>query len=316
MISSDPKMFVPPWYLFNGHLETIFPVLFRKVTLLPDVRHRINTPDKDFIDIDFYDLGRKKTAILCHGLEGNSEKPYIKGMIKTLISEGFNCIAWNYRGCSGIPNNHPYSYHSGATDDLRLILEVISERYADTALYLIGFSLGGNLILKLLGEESNHSMINKAVAISAPLDLLGSCRKISKPSNILYSRRFLHSLKKKVRIKSRSFPEYINTEGLDKINTLELFDDKYTAPLHGFRNAFDYYEKCSSIHYLHRIRVHTLIINAQNDPFLSEDCFPKNVNKEYITCDYPEFGGHLGFKMSGGPKDYYHELKTAKFLTE
>jgi predicted alpha/beta-fold hydrolase len=310
----ENNSFTPPWYLFNKHFETIFPALLRKVENKAHQKERLYTPDKDFIDIDDYDFGKKRTVILCHGLEGNSNKPYMKGMVNTLIDNGFNCIAWNFRGCSGLPNNYSHSYHSGATQDLNLIIEYTIRKFPSNEIFLIGFSLGGNLVLKYLGERPKNSIIKKAVAISVPLDLHGSCKEISKTSNWIYTNRFLISLKKKIKEKARIFPKEINSNNLNRIRNLLDFDDKYTAPLHGFSNAIEYYTKCSSIHFLENISIPTLIINALNDPFLSEKCYPRNINNKYITYDYPKYGGHLGFKMKNSLDAYYHEIYSVKFL--
>jgi predicted alpha/beta-fold hydrolase len=306
--------FHPPWFLFNAHLETIFPAIFRRININPSGRKRISTPDLDFIDIDYYHTGTKKTVILCHGLEGSSQKPYIKGMVKVLVDRGFNCIAMNFRGCSGTANNHPYSYHSGATSDLELVVQTTREIFHNTEISLLGFSLGGNLILKYLGERPDTSFIKKAVAISTPLDLLNSCRKISKPSNRIYTIRFLYYLKKKIKNKAKIFPDKIPLDSLRDIKNLEEFDDKYTAPLHGFKNAMHYYNSCSSIHFIKNISVPTLLINARNDPFLSAGCYPVGINDTHITYDYPVHGGHLGFKLSKPSNGYYHEIKCADFL--
>jgi predicted alpha/beta-fold hydrolase len=315
MISEKHNIFNPPWYLINNHFETIYPALFRKVEKKSHHTERIGTPDDDFIVVDYYDLNKNKTAILCHGLEGNSQKPYMQGMVNILIENDFNCIAWNFRGCSGVANNHAYSYHSGATTDLDLVIKEAIKKFPTSELFLIGFSLGGNLILKFLGEKTGNSPIKKAVAISTPLDLKGSCKKISKTSNWIYTKRFLFSLKRKIKVKAKTFPKEISLVNLNHIKNLEDFDDQYTAPLHGFSNANDYYTKCSSIHFLNKITVPTLIINALNDPFLSDNCYPKNINDNYITYDYPLNGGHLGFKMQHQSAGYYHEIKTIKFLS-
>ncbi len=306
----------PPWYLFNRHIETIYPALFRKVKNGPSASERILTKDNDFIDLDFYNVRSEKTVILSHGLEGNSKKPYMIGMINILVNAGFNCVAWNFRGCSGIHNRHPYSYHSGATHDLEYIIDNTEAKFPQSKIYLVGFSLGGNLILKYLGENSANSRIEKAIAVSVPLDLHQSCLEISKKSNWIYTRRFLRTLKRKISDKATLFPHKINVSDIKDITNLLEFDDRYTAPLHGFKNAIDYYTQCSSINFLDRISIPTLIINARNDPFLSRECYPENINTGLIKYDYPSFGGHLGFKMSGYKNKYYHEIKSLEFLSK
>lgn len=304
----------PPWYLFNNHAETIYPALFRKVKTTSYSRRRLNTPDHDFLDLDIYNLNVNRTVIISHGLEGNSQKSYVTGMSKIFTEQNFNCIAWNYRGCSGTPNLKAYSYHSGATHDLDLVVTFTRNIFPGTKIYLIGFSLGGNLVLKYAGERKIPSWIEKIVAISVPMDLQGSCREISKPSNWIYTTRFLASLKKKIKLKARSFPEKISLVHLKEIENLEMFDDRYTAPLNGFKDASDYYSKCSSIRFIRNIQTKSLVINARNDPFLSENCYPSDINRKFITFDYPDYGGHLGFKLRGGKPVYYHEMRTMDFI--
>ena len=308
--------FSPPWYLFNRHFETIYPALFRKVINGSNDSVRVITKDKDFIDLDYYNVQSDKTVVLSHGLEGNSKKPYMIGMINILLNAGFNCVAWNFRGCSGIHNKYPYSYHSGATHDLDNIIQKTEYIFPHSKIYLIGFSLGGNLTLKYLGENSLNSRIEKAIAVSVPLDLHQSCLEISKNSNWIYTRRFLKTLKRKITDKAKLFPQEINVSAIKEITNLLEFDDRYTAPLHGFKNAIDYYTQCSSINFLEKISIPTLIINARNDPFLSQECYPKNINTGFIKYDYPPFGGHLGFKMSGYKNKYYHEIKSLEFLSK
>ena len=316
MVTQTKITSTPPWYLLNKHLETIYPALFRTVINRLNTSKRIITSDNDFIDLDLYDIRGNKTVVLSHGLEGNSRKPYMTGMINILLNAGFNCVAWNFRGCSGTSNNYPYSYHSGASQDLDYVVKIAIDKFPASNIFLIGFSLGGNLTLKYLGENTLHPKISKAVAISTPLDLYNSVLEISKPSNWIYTKRFLNTLKRKIIKKAKLFPKEINIENINKISNLLEFDDRYTAPLHGFIDALDYYTQCSSIHFLENIKVSTLIINARNDPFLSKECYPENINPRYITYDYPLYGGHLGFKMSGYKNKYYHEIKSLEFLSK
>jgi hypothetical protein len=275
--SPDPKQesetYLPPFFLFGSHLETIYPALLRRVSLIPYTRERIPTHDDDFLDLDWLEKASDKVVIISHGLEGNSNRAYIKGMARALHAQGFDVVAWNFRGCSGEMNRQLRFYHSGATDDLHTVISHVSTNRNYKQIFLVGFSLGGNLTLKYLGERSVPDAIMKAVVFSVPMHLKTSCEKISSPANRVYSRRFLRSLKAKILLKSRVRKE-LDTTGLRRIKTLEEFDDCYTAPLHGFRNATDYYEQCSSIRFVHNIKTPCLIINTLNDPFLSQECFP------------------------------------------
>lgn len=300
----------PPFPLVNKHLETIYPALFRKVELPEFTRERILTPDDDFLDIDWLKCGSDKLVIISHGLEGNSQRPYMRGMAKAFFDQKFDVIAWNYRGCGEEMNRQLRFYHSGATDDLDVVVKHASSKYK--SVYLIGFSLGGNLTLKYLGENRNN-FIKGAAVFSVPLNLRASCERISRPENYIYANRFLKSLKKKVIAKSRLI-KGIDLAGIGGIGTLTQFDDRYTAPLHGFRDAFTYYEACSSLYFLKDIKVPALIVNAKNDPFLSEDCYPKNVGNPNLHFDFCDRGGHVGFALFNQNGLYWSELRALQFI--
>lgn len=304
-----------PALLIGSHLETIFPSLFRKVEGITYVRERITTPDHDFLDLDWLRQGSKKLVIISHGLEGSSDRAYVRGMAKIFFNHGFDVLAWNYRGCSGEMNRKIRFYHSGATDDLDFTIRHATSLGFDE-INLVGFSLGGNLTLKYLGEKGDalNPIIKKAATFSVPLNLKTSCEKISAPSNWIYSQRFLKSLTKKVAEKSKLIPE-INTEPLGRIKTLLEFDNVYTAPLHGFRDAVDYYDQCSAIRFLSNIKRPALVVNALNDPFLSPDCYPTNfTNQPYLTFEYPNRGGHVGFSLFSKNGLYWSELRALHFI--
>ena len=312
---STSNQYSPPLFLFSPHLETIFPALLRRVDLKSYTRERITTPDNDFLDLDWLKQNSDKLVILSHGLEGNSTRPYIKGMAKALFEGGYDILAWNFRGCSEEMNKQLRFYHSGATDDLDVVVQHASgKNYRE--IFLVGFSLGGNLTLKYLGEQSSSSKIKKAVAISVPMDLETSCRKISEASNWVYSNRFLTSLKKKITTKAAQ-KEGLDTTGIQKIKTLLEFDNRYTAPLHGFENAVDYYRKCSSINFLNDISTPTLIINTLNDPFLSKECFPSELvkNHHFVKLEILLRGGHVGFTQFNKNGLYWSEQRTLDFFS-
>lgn len=301
--------------LFNGHLQTIIPALFRPNISLPFERERINTPDGDFLDLDWLRNNHSKLIILSHGLEGDSQRPYMKGMAKHFFQNGFDVLCWNFRGCSGSMNKRPVFYHSGATHDLQTVISHAAAGYDQVN--LIGFSLGGNLTLKYLGELSDPLPIHRAVAISVPLHLESSCHKISTGENIIYSNRFLKTLKQKVRQKAKLFPEQLNEAALASVKTLQDFDDVFTGPLHGFTGAKDYYEQCSSIHFLSKIKTPTLVINALNDPFLSDHCFPKALASQLdnVFMEFPDTGGHVGFRPLKRNQIYWSEKRALEFIT-
>ena len=307
-----------PFLLINGHFETIYPALLRKVSGVSYRRERIHTPDDDFLDLDWSETGGRDLVIISHGLEGDASRPYVRGMVRAVNSRGFDALAWNYRGCSGEVNKQRRFYHSGSTDDLNLVVKHVTDKKRYGKLYLVGFSLGGNITLKFLGELGNTlpGNIEKAVVFSVPLNLYTSCLKISEPANFLYSKRFLKSLIGKIRSKAK-LRDDLSTANIEKIKTLIEFDDRYTAPLHGFDDAIDYYSQCSSIGFLDRIAIPTLIVNAKNDPFLSADCYPVERLKDHpmVYFEMPHKGGHVGFSVFGNPF-YWSEQRVITFLME
>jgi len=254
-------------------------------------------------------------VIISHGLEGNTSRAYMKGMAQAFYNQNFDVLTWNFRGCSGEVNKQLRFYHSGATDDLDCVVEhAIRKGYKE--IYLVAFSLGANMMLKYLGEKIPRPEIKKAAMFSVPLHLHSSCIKISKPSNWIYSNRFLGSLKAKIIAKSLVKKE-IDIAGIQKVKTLIDFDDRYTAPLHGFNNAVDYYQRCSSIGFVEYIKTPTLIVNAQNDPFLAEACYPHQLLKKhpFVKFEVPGFGGHVGFAQFTKNGLYWSEERALSFIT-
>jgi predicted alpha/beta-fold hydrolase len=308
LLKSPP--FTRPKWLFNGHLETIYPALFRKVDGPVATSERIQTSDGDFLDLDWYKNGSPRLVIISHGLEGNSRRPYILGMAGEFYRNGYDVLAWNYRGCGEELNQKPIFYHSGATYDLDTIVNHAKTAYEE--IFLVGFSLGGNLTLKYLGEVQ----VKRAVAISVPMDLGGSCDQISSGIKLIYSERFLKTLKEKVMKKARLFPGDFDLNRLERVSTLRDFDDVITGPLHGFHDAEEYYQVNSSLQFLDRIAIPTLILNAKNDPFLSDSCFPERLAEslELVSFEFPVYGGHVGFKSASKEKSYYSEARAVEFI--
>ncbi len=288
----------PPAFLFNGHLQTVIPSQFRIVRDLAYERTKIRTQDDDFLLLDWSKQGNSKLVIISHGLEGDSTRPYMRGMARAFNRVSYDALAWNFRGCGGEINKVAGFYHSGATHDLKTVVaHAIQQQYDE--IVLIGFSLGGNLMLKYLGELGKEvpEEIKAGVAISVPLDLNACTARIARASNFIYSWRFVRNLKKKIRDKVQVMPEVLSADHLSKIKSIRQFDELYTAPLHGFESAHDYYTKCSSIHFLQDITVPTLILNAKNDPFLAESCYldENNLPGPNIFFAAPDGGGHCGF---------------------
>lgn len=308
--------YIPPAVLFNAHLETIYPALLRWVKLQPYVRERIPTPDDDFLDLDWLQQNSNSVVIISHGLEGNTQRAYIKGMAKSCFENGHDVLTWNYRGCSETINKQLKFYHSAATDDLDTVVQHAIHYGRYTEINLVGFSLGGNLTLKYLGENwSSLQHIHKAVTFSVPMDLHTSCIKISARENWIYAQRFLRSLRRKVIEKAKHRKE-LDTRKLESIKTLMEFDDHFTGPIHGFKNALDYYHCCSSIRFANQIRKPTLVINAKNDPFLSPECYPENelAGHPFVRFISPERGGHVGFTQFNENGLYWSEQQAIAFL--
>ena len=302
----------PSLLLRNGHVNTLFASKFRDVQLPDYQRIRLETDDADFLDLDQVSVGSDRVVLLLHGLEGNSHRPYIRGMAHAMNGAGWDVAALNFRSCSGEPNRKALAYHSGATEDLEPVLQKLKAEY--DSIVAVGYSLGGNLLLKYLGEQGEHSSISAAVAISVPCDLKGSSEQLTALGNGIYMRRFLRSLRKKMEVKAALFPDEIDVSDFDWIKTFRQFDDRYTAPLHGFINAEDYWAKCNCLQFLPSITTPALIVNALDDPFLSKSCFPyeRVESNPALSMITPKYGGHVGFAQKG---PYWSEQVTVQYLS-
>ncbi|WP_319759193.1 alpha/beta fold hydrolase [Maridesulfovibrio sp.] len=314
----QPPPFKPKFPLKSGHIQTIFPRIFRKVSLPPVVKRRIETPDGDFLDIDWHLASSSRLAVIAHGLEGNSRRPYILGMARALVLAGWDCITYNFRGCSHDMNKTPGMYHSGDTRDLHTVLEYGLDHGIYDNAALIGFSMGGNHVLKYLGENPDKvpSKVRRAIGISVPCDLESSAVKLCEKSNFIYSRYFLRSLKQKIKMKNKQYPDLYPLDRLPAIKNIIDFDNSYTAPVNGFENASDYYRKSSCNQFLKNIRIPSLILNAQDDPFLPPECYPVHEaeNSPVLSLQIPKHGGHVGFADIPMEKQLWSESRTVRFL--
>ncbi len=315
--------FHPPFPFTSGHVQTIYPTLFRptpKTTLKPQ---RIETDDDDFLDIDWHYSKMKHTtrlAVISHGLEGNSRKKYMLGMANMLTQQGWDVICLNFRGCSGEPNRLPRLYHSGVTDDLHRVLSHGLQIGTYSTAAIIGFSMGGNQTLKYLGEnpEKVPKQVKAAVTFSIPCMLADSVKVCDRWNNRIYMDYFMRGLRQKIRIKAQMFPNLFDTEGLEQFKTFAPFDDKYTGPLHGFKDAADYYSRCSSKQFLSSITIPTLVVQAMDDPFLPKSCYPTEEAKcsPNLFLEIPRFGGHVGFMNGYRHSSSWMEQRTADFLQD
>jgi len=293
-----PSTYRPPFWLRGGHLQTIVPSLFRRVKPVTTQRERLELEDGDFLDLAWSGKSSKRLAIFSHGLEGSCDAAYIQGMARALVEHGWDALAWNFRGCGLEPNRLLSFYHSGATEDLDAVIRHALATHPAESIDLIGFSLGGNLTLKYLGEPRERSpKLHRAVAFSVPCDLADSSATLSKPENRIYMARFLRSLRAKLRVKDGIFPGELDLSNLDEVATFAQFDDRFTAPLHGFRDAVDYWTRSSCRQFLPDIRIPTLLVNALNDPFLGGKCYPRAEaqESEWFHLETPAEGGHVSF---------------------
>lgn len=305
-----------PFYLFNGHLQTIIPGLFRQVDGVTYTRERLTTPDLDFIDVDWSIVGSDALVVLSHGLEGDTNRPYILGMVKAFNEQGVDALAWNYRSCSGEPNKLLRSYHLGASDDLNFVIEHALQSGNYKSIYLIGFSAGGNISLKYLGENAQQlpREVKRSVVFSVPVDLKASAQKISR----VYTQRFLKTLGEKLELKKQMYPDSIDLTDYSIFWSFPEFDNRFTAPLHGFKDADDYYKTVSSKQFIKYIPRPTLLVNALNDPFLTKKCYPVDEAKANpnFYLEMPENGGHVGFAEDFRKDIYYSEARAVRFLLE
>ncbi|MFT6863243.1 MAG: putative alpha/beta-fold hydrolase [Akkermansiaceae bacterium] len=311
-----PSSYRAPLGLRGGHFATIYPTLFRRVSSPAIERERLELSDGDFLDLDWSQRKHQRLAIIGHGLEGESSAKYIRGMSLALQKRGWDTLAWNCRGCSGEPNRLLRSYHSGVSDDLSSVVDhALSEGYQELA--LVGFSLGGNIVLKYLGEQGSqvHPEIKAAVSFSAPCDLTSSSLRLGDWDNRIYMSRFMDGLKDKVIQKNEVFPGKLDLTGLKKVKTFAEFDNRFTAPLNGFTDARDYWTRASSKPHLRALTVPTLMVQALNDPFLPEPCFPREVadQSRSLYLETPPHGGHVGFISRAS--EYWSETRCAEFLT-
>jgi len=283
-----------PWWLPGGHLQTIYGAL----APAPRVawrRERWDTPDGDFIELDWAGAGGPLLALF-HGLEGGSSSHYARAIAAEALRLGWRCVVPHFRGCSGAINRLPRAYHSGDSDELDWILRRLQPDCA------AGVSLGGNVLLKWLGEQGALARLRRAAAVSAPLDLAAAGRALDRGFNRqVYTRAFLSSMKRNAFAKLERFPGLFNVPRVRGATTLYEFDDAVTAPLHGFRNADDYWARASSAPWLEHIRVPTLVLNARNDPFLPRAALQAATRKASadVVLEFPETGGHAGFPGRG-----------------
>ena len=320
--ATSHESFHPAWWYPGRHLQTIGGTL-RRAPRVPLQRSRRELPDGDFLDVDEL-AGSPGTPllILLHGLESSSRTPHSLGMLEEARQRSWGGLAMNFRSCSGESNRLPRSYHGGETGDIAWVIDQAVKRDPARPIVLVGMSLGGNVLLKYLGERGDEvpEQVKAAVAISAPFDLAASARALEHGFNRVYISRLVKSLKQKTLAKRQQFPELVDYEAVRRVKTLEEFDDLVTGPVHGFTDAEAYWAASSSAQFLSRIRRPTLLINARNDPFLPAVNLPRpeEVANPLLIMEFPASGGHLGFLTGLWPwkPTAWAERRAAGFLSE
>ncbi|WP_424192526.1 hydrolase [Ampullimonas aquatilis] len=296
-------------WLASAHAQTIYPALLGRSRFPRPTyrRERWSTPDDDFIDVDWLlnnqHIGRAKPlVVMFHGLEGSSQSHYARALMGAVIQLGWRGAVPHFRGCSGEPNQAPRFYHSGDSTEIAWILKKFRAEHAGP-LFVVGISLGGNALVRFLGEEGERAnLVDAAAIVSAPLDLAAGGKALSQGFNMFYTRMFLRTLKRKCLHKLQHFPDLFDRQIMLQSRDLYEFDNVVTAPLHGYRSTDDYWHRASGKHVLKGITQPTLIINARNDPFLPAQVLPRQADvSAAVTLEQPEQGGHVGFLSGSWP---------------
>lgn len=318
----DPiRPFRPAPLIGNPHVQTILGKFLRPNVAVPFRRERVETPDGDFLDLDFAADAAPDAppVVVLHGLEGATARRYMRVTFRRLLDAGLAPIGLNFRGCSGEPNRTVRAYHSGETEDIAFVLDLLVARFGRPA-GLVGFSLGGNVTLKLLGErgEAARERVAAAVAVSVPFDLAaGSDRIGSGIMGRVYTRYFMRSLLRKIALKEDLLRDACDVAAVRRARTLRQFDDVVTAPIHGFTSAAEYYDRSSSAAFIAGIRVPTLVLHAEDDPFLPPDRIPRAAldANPFVTPVITPRGGHVGFIEGSllGPR-FWAEAAIASWL--
>ncbi len=308
------KKYKPPFYYRNGHVHTIGSALFRKSTFCFTERERLELADSDFLDLDWYKNNKLKCLVLVHGLEGSSQSSYILSAANRFSAEGYDICAMNLRSCSGEMNRLPRMYHHGEIEDLGLVINKVSSMYREV--FLMGFSLGGNQVLKYLScSQTIPANFQKGVAVSPPIHLESCVQEIHKPINRLYHQRFLKTLLKKMAIKADQIPNFDKEKKRERVKTIREFDDAFTAPIHGFRSGADYYEKASALQDLPHLQKPVLLITSKDDPMLGPDCYLDQLVSNNLYYLETKYGGHVGF-FHNKHEGYLYENITDKWFND
>jgi len=294
-----------PRYQINGHWQTIWPSLFRKEPEVTYTRERMDTPDGDFLDMDWvHSKGAASLVVLSHGLEGSTDRKYIRGMARAFAQKEWDVLAWNCRSCSGELNRTSKLYHHGDTRDIGLVVDYALRQKAYERVFLIGFSMGGAMTLKYLGTKGSDvdPAIKGGIGFSVPCDLKAGAEALEARSNGFYKRRFFRKLKAKLLAKEAQFPGLIDPAKFDEVRTWRDFDTWFSAPVAGYETVDDFYYHSSCRHFIANSQVPLLVVNAINDPILLPACTPHDLAREHphIYVEETLQGGHVGFQSKKG----------------
>lgn len=309
--------FKPAWWLRSPHLQTLWPVFFKKRHKLDLKNEQVELEDGDFVDLCWSKKASDKSVLVLHGLEGDINSHYINGILYQLEQSGYKPVLMHFRGCSGRANRLARAYHSGETGDLAYIIEYINKVTGSYPFAVVGFSLGGNVLLKWLGETGDKNPLKKAVAVSVPFKLHDAARRLEQGASKIYREHLLASLKKTYIEKFKVLKSPLHVD-VKQLKSFWDYDDRVTAPLHGFSGAQEYYDRCSSRQFLKNISVPTMIIHSSDDPFMFESTVPGkeelNGNIEFLLT---EKGGHVGFVSGFFPLklNYWSEDKIIEFMS-
>lgn len=314
------NQFKPAWWLKNSHLQTIWPALCRpNVKDLNLKRERVELPDGDFIDLDWAsNEGDGPIILILHGLEGSIDSHYAKSLLKRFTDHGWRGAFMHFRGCSGEPNRLARGYHSGETGDVEFVVRQVREREPNVRMAVVGISLGGNVLLKWLGETAEQpQLVDAAIAVSVPFELHKAATRMQQGFSRFYQWYFMKCLRERLVEKFQVTVSPVNPDVLHELRNMFEFDDKVTAPLHGFNGVDDYYTTSSSRQYLGRIKVPTLIMHAKDDPFMSSDVIPEpHELSSSIILEVSDHGGHVGFVGGKYPwrPEYWLDQRIPDFL--
>ena len=305
------------WWLPGPHLPTIWAAVARSAPAVDLEWERLDTPDGDFVDLAWHGPSDGPIVLVLHGLEGGHGSYYTLGMLRAFAARGWRGVLMHFRSCGREPNRLAKSYHSGAIDDPAFVLETLAQRYPGRPIAANGYSLGGNVLLRLLADQGADSLLSAAVAVSVPYELATACARMNRGVSRLYQRRLLNSLKRKYAAKFADGGGPAPVDEVARMRDFFEFDDAVTAPLHGFDGARDYYQRCSSRPVLKQIRRPTLLIHSPDDPFMTPAVIPGAPElAPSVTLELTRGGGHVGFVGGAlpGRGDYWLEQRVPEFL--